>query len=645
MKKNLLIFTLILVLLPYLGFGQTYTHQATTTSYGGGQADGGTLKNFVVAGESVVSSSSTGANIFLQAGFIFASDITCPIPVNLSSIVNGQDVTLSWSDTFADSYKVRYRVKGASGWEVLTPLPTSNSATLSSLESGTTYQFRVKSNCGSIASLFSDKAEFVTAGPPACEVPDGITISTIESNPGDVTISWGIVGNAVKYELRYKIKNTQGYTRIETADATTSILLSGLAEGVTYVYSVRSLCSTDGSLVSAYSEKEQFVLTNGAASCETPTNIVTTAIGDNSATISWDAVAFAVRYAYRYRVKGSSSWINNETVNDAALIGLNAGTTYQLRVRSICDENGSLVSDYSSKFKFTTTGVSECIIPSGISVSSISDNSATADWSDAGGALEYEVRYKITGSVGWNILYTTSSTLNLTGLLSGMPYQLKIRSICTPERSFLSAFSNLESFTTTGSSACGVPGNLQSINESTTSVDLSWDDTNGVLQYEVRYKIQGDATWNIVFDTDNQVTLTGLTPNESYRWKVRSICALDNSVRSVFSGKSKFITITSAFLMAPNKSDSSNIIASLQAYPNPFNDRLRIDYYFLNEGFVSIKIYSTMGKEVETIYEGNEVPGAKSYEFLSGDLPAGVYVIKAIDFDGNFQVKRVIMQR
>ena len=97
--------------------------------------------------------------------------------------------------------------------------------------------------------------------------------------------------------------------------------------------------------------------------------------------------------------------------------------------------------------------------------------------------------------------------------------------------------------------------------------------------------------------------------------------------------------------MAPNKSDSSKIIASLQAYPNPFNDRLRIDYYFLNEGFVSIKIYSTMGKEVETIYEGNEVPGAKSYEFLSGDLPAGVYVIKAIDFDGNFQVKRVIMQR
>ena len=62
-----------------------------------------------------------------------------------------------------------------------------------------------------------------------------------------------------------------------------------------------------------------------------------------------------------------------------------------------------------------------------------------------------------------------------------------------------------------------------------------------------------------------------------------------------------------------------------QNYPNPFNPSTTIAYSVLKSGFVVLKVYNIMGKELETLV--NEQKGAGNYEvkFDAGNLASGVY--------------------
>ncbi len=83
-----------------------------------------------------------------------------------------------------------------------------------------------------------------------------------------------------------------------------------------------------------------------------PANLAASAIGANTATLNWNAVAGAT-YDVRYRVAGTSSWTTvSATANTLNLTGLTATTAYQVQVRSKCSSTNSA---YSSLVNFTTT--------------------------------------------------------------------------------------------------------------------------------------------------------------------------------------------------------------------------------------------------------------------------------------------------
>ena len=81
-----------------------------------------------------------------------------------------------------------------------------------------------------------------------------------------------------------------------------------------------------------------------------------------------------------------------------------------------------------------------------------------------------------------------------------------------------------------------------------------------------------------------------------------------------------------------------------QNYPNPFNPATKIEYKIQEAGFVSLKVYDLLGKEVATLV--NEYKPAGSYQISfsatggsasGGDaynLPSGIYfyTIKAGKF-------------
>lgn len=77
-----------------------------------------------------------------------------------------------------------------------------------------------------------------------------------------------------------------------------------------------------------------------------------------------------------------------------------------------------------------------CVRPNGVSVSAISQNSATASWTNANGnsSPNYEIEYGVgpLGDPGNTRTAYTSNSINLTSLIGGTGYCFWVREICSP---------------------------------------------------------------------------------------------------------------------------------------------------------------------------------------------------------------------
>lgn len=65
-----------------------------------------------------------------------------------------------------------------------------------------------------------------------------------------------------------------------------------------------------------------------------------------------------------------------------------------------------------------------------------------------------------------------------------------------------------------------------------------------------------------------------------------------------------------------------------QNYPNPFNPSTNISYSIPHSGFVSLKIYDVLGKEIKTLVNTNQPSGYYEIEFNSDNLASGIYFYK-----------------
>jgi hypothetical protein len=79
-----------------------------------------------------------------------------------------------------------------------------------------------------------------------------------------------------------------------------------------------------------------------------------------------------------------------------------------------------------------------------------------------------------------------------------------------------------------------------------------------------------------------------------------------------------------------------------QNYPNPFNPSTNISFAIPQNGFVSLKVYNMLGKEVATLVNGNLNAGAHNYNFNASNLASGMYFYKLEA--GNFtETKKMIL--
>jgi hypothetical protein len=80
-----------------------------------------------------------------------------------------------------------------------------------------------------------------------------------------------------------------------------------------------------------------------------------------------------------------------------------------------------------------------------------------------------------------------------------------------------------------------------------------------------------------------------------------------------------------------------------QNYPNPFSTSTLIHYELPERTNVILKVYDVFGREVSTLFEGEQNGGKYEVEFNGVNLPSGIYFyqLQAGDFK---QVKKLLFK-
>ena len=78
----------------------------------------------------------------------------------------------------------------------------------------------------------------------------------------------------------------------------------------------------------------------------------------------------------------------------------------------------------------------------------------------------------------------------------------------------------------------------------------------------------------------------------------------------------------------PEQGTLPNTYSLSQNYPNPFNPVTKISFAIPKAGFVSLKVYDLLGREVSNLINEEKQAGNYSVDFNSGNLTSGVYFYK-----------------
>ncbi|MBL0047827.1 MAG: fibronectin type III domain-containing protein [Bacteroidetes bacterium] len=451
----------------------------------------------------------------------------CSIPSGLSSAsVTDNSVSLTWNNNAsALSYTVQYRIIGSSTW---TPLSSNlNSKNISGLSPVSNYEFQVKSDCGAgNTSAFSSSSNFVTLAPP-CNIPTGLSASSVTENAA--TLSWNAVSGAASYSVQYRIVGAANWTVVSSIVPTKQ--LSNLSASSNYEFQVQTECTYGNT--SSFSASLNF--TTPAPPCNTPSGLSTSGVTYNAATLNWTSAIGASAYTIKYHVVGAATWTTASSANNSlALTALQASTNYEFQVQSDC--GGGNASAYSSVVDFFTPAA-PCNMPSGLSSSAVTYNSATVNWNTLAGINSFTIRYRIVGAATWSSLTSVTNSKSLTALTPSSNYEFQIQSDCGNANT--SAFTASANFTTPAP-PCNAPTGLSSSAITYNSATINWTAYSGATAYILKYRVIGAPTWTSVNSSNTTYNLTNLSSSANYEFKIQSDCG--NSNTSSFTSTSTFVT-------------------------------------------------------------------------------------------------------
>ncbi len=91
-----------------------------------------------------------------------------------------------------------------------------------------------------------------------------------------------------------------------------------------------------------------------------------------------------------------------------------------------------------------------------------------------------------------------------------------------------------------------------------------------------------------------------------------------------------------------NENFVPNKFSLQQNYPNPFNPKTKIKYEIAKSGFVNLKVFDVLGREIKTLVNENQNAGYYETDFDANNLNSGIYFYKLTT--NNFsEMKKMIL--
>lgn len=199
-----------------------------------------------------------------------------------------------------------------------------------------------------------------------CASPNTITVSNIT----DVSALLAFTPAAGTSNWQYVISTTPISPEQGTIQniSTSAITLNNLTPTTTYYVYVRTNCGNGD--FSVWSNAVVFTTEAHVdpQTCDAPVNLNIFNISQHSATATWNANEYAVSWSVEFKAQSEGQWqIATATQPSFSFQGLTANTTYNVRIKTIC-ENGE--SDYATT-EFTTlneVGIDNVELANGLSL-------------------------------------------------------------------------------------------------------------------------------------------------------------------------------------------------------------------------------------------------------------------------------------
>ena len=426
--------------------------------------------------------------------------------------VTSNSAVLSWVENRHLSWEYAYGKKGFNVEEAVPVSIEDDFVELSNLESATEYEFYVRTVCSETNRSEWTKVEFITeeSQVSACEPVTNVLVTDVTLS--SAVVSWNDMGSS--YEVVSGEKDFS-FEDVEVISITgNEITLSDLQTNTDYDVYVRNVCSDE--LKSAWG-KVSFT-TLDLPTCDAVSELSVSGISQYGATISWGESKFDYEIAY-----GESGFdvaqaeVVEPTTNSFTLSDLQLKTAYDVYVRSVKD--GYYDGEWT-KVSFTTLDLPTCDAVSELSVSEISQYSATISWDES--EFDYEIMY---GESGFDlseaeIIKPTTNTYVLENLSLYTTYDVYVRAV---KEGYYDGEWTKVSFSTLDLPTCESVAELVVSEVSQNGANVSWAESAN--NYEIAFGESGFVLEKSKFVTvtENEYTLSDLVMNTAYDMYVRAV--------------------------------------------------------------------------------------------------------------------------
>ncbi len=486
---------------------------------------------------------TSGGNVQVQV-----VDTTAPIVSEVGAISFGTiTATLGWTTNELSTSTLEYGTTtsyGTPGTLSVSAL-LAHTASLAGLAAGTTYYYCIHATdvAGNVTSSCNHSFTTESASAPADTTAPVISLilaAPVTSSGADITWTTNELANS---QVQYG--TTTGYGSTTTLDPILSLThsagITGLSANTTYHYRVRSVDDAGNVALGSDTTFTTEAVSANVQASDTVAPIISDvgsiSLGTTTATLGWttnelstSTLEYGTTTNYGTQATLSTSALLTHT---ASLTGLTQNTTYYYCIHAT-DIAGNHASSCGHTFATESILAPADTTPPVISLiasAPITASGATITWTTnelANSQVQYGTTTSYSSTTTLDPILALTHSADITGLSASTTYHYRVKSIDDAENV---ALGSDQIFTTSAALQAQVQALtlnisvIETTSITTSGATITWQTdlpSDSQIEYGDSENLGTLTTLDTTMTTNHSVTLTGLSQNTNYIFKVKS---------------------------------------------------------------------------------------------------------------------------